>query len=38
MGAVLGEIQKPDVWVDAYLGFYQRLPLSDKLNNIITEA
>ena len=38
MGALLDEIQNPDVWVDAYLGFSQHLPLSDKLNNIITEA
>lgn len=28
----------PDVWVDAYLGFSQRLPLSDKLTATIEEA
>ena len=38
IGAVLDEIQNPDVWVDAYLGFSQRLPLNEKLNKTITEA
>jgi len=31
-------INKPDVWIDAYLGFSQRLPLSPSLLEIIEEA
>ncbi len=38
MGAVHDEIKNPHVWVDAYLGFSQRLPLNEKLDKIITEA
>tara|TARA_R110002050_G_scaffold300621_1_gene470990 strand:+ start:12588 stop:13283 length:696 start_codon:yes stop_codon:yes gene_type:complete len=42
MGTIRDEvhnpIQNPAVWVDAYLGFSQRLPLSDSLTQIITEA
>jgi NAD(P)H-hydrate epimerase len=38
MGVVLDEIKKPDVWIDAYLGFSQRLPLDEKLNTIISNA
>lgn len=37
-GAKKENIQKPDVWVDAYLGFLQRLPLTPKLLNTIEEA
>ncbi len=29
---------QPDLWVDAYLGFSQRLPLSDSLSGIIEKA
>lgn len=31
-------LANPDVWVDAYLGFSQRLPLEPSLENIIKEA
>ncbi len=37
-GARIGEIANPDVWVDAYLGFSQRLPLNSKLLKTIEEA
>lgn len=37
-GASLDTITKPDVWVDAYLGFSQKLPLRESLEKRITEA
>lgn len=37
-GASLNTIKEPDVWVDAYLGFSQKLPLREALEKRITEA
>lgn len=37
-GAKTTYLPKPDVWIDAYLGFSQRLPLSKKLLTIIQTA
>ena len=37
-GAKTKNIQNPDVWIDAYLGFSQRLPLKPTLLKIIEEA
>ena len=37
-GAKVKVIENPDIWVDAYLGFSQKLPLREKLLHIITEA
>ena len=37
-GAKLDSIDNADVWVDAYLGFSQRLPLHDDLLQIIEKA
>ena len=37
-GAKNENIDKPDVWVDAYLGFSQKLPLRENLLGRITEA
>lgn len=37
-GAKYENIINPDVWIDAYLGFSQRLPLNQHLLNIIKEA
>jgi len=37
-GAKNENIQNPDVWIDAYLGFSQRLPLEPALLKIIEEA
>jgi NAD(P)H-hydrate epimerase len=37
-GAKTEDIKKPDVWIDAYLGFSQRLPLKSLLLKIIEEA
>jgi hydroxyethylthiazole kinase-like uncharacterized protein yjeF len=31
-------VGQPDIWVDAYLGFSQRLPMAKKLTEIIKEA
>ncbi len=37
-GAKIEEIHHPDVWIDAYLGFSQRLPLNKSLSKIIEKA
>lgn len=37
-GAKLDEIKEVDIWVDAYLGFSQRLPLEQKLQERIEQA
>ena len=37
-GAKTENIDNPDVWIDAYLGFSQRLPLNKTLLQIIEEA
>lgn len=37
-GATLDPIATPDVWVDAYLGFSQKLPLNEPLLNRIQQA
>jgi NAD(P)H-hydrate epimerase len=37
-GAKVENIPDPDVWVDAYLGFSQRLPLPESLIKIIEET
>lgn len=37
-GAKTGSIPNPDVWIDAYLGFSQMLPLHQSLLKIIEEA
>jgi NAD(P)H-hydrate epimerase len=37
-GAKISALKNPDFWVDAYLGFSQRLPLSDELSNTLEEA
>ena len=37
-GAKTESIDNPDVWIDAYLGFSQRLPLNKTLLKIIDEA
>lgn len=37
-GATTSELQNPDVWIDAYLGFSQRLPLSEDLSNTMEKA
>jgi len=37
-GARIGEITNPDVWVDAYLGFSQHLPLKSSLLKILEKA
>jgi len=37
-GAILHEDQLPDVWVDAYLGFSQRLPLASEFESAIHKA
>ncbi|GLR19272.1 NAD(P)H-hydrate epimerase [Portibacter lacus] len=37
-GAIMEKIEDPDVWVDAYLGFSQRLPLPAELTERISEA
>ncbi|MFK5856274.1 MAG: NAD(P)H-hydrate epimerase [Bacteroidota bacterium] len=37
-GAKIKNISNPDVWIDAYLGFSQRLPLKQSLLNRIEEA
>jgi hydroxyethylthiazole kinase-like uncharacterized protein yjeF len=37
-GAKLENIQYPDVWIDAYLGFSQHLPLNNSLLNKLEEA
>ena len=37
-GAITDAVENPDIWVDAYLGFSQRLPLRDNLLNIIRKA
>ena len=37
-GAKNENIQNPDLWIDAYLGFSQRLPLNNSLLQIIEEA
>jgi NAD(P)H-hydrate epimerase len=37
-GASVKEILNPDVWIDAYLGFSQRLPLDETLISRINQA
>ena len=37
-GAKNENISNPDVWIDAYLGFSQRLPLNEKLLKTIRDA
>ena len=37
-GAIIGMIDNPDIWVDAYLGFSQRLPLRSYLLERIQKA
>ena len=37
-GAKIGKTDNPTVWIDAYLGFSQRLPLSDTLLQRVEEA
>lgn len=37
-GAKNEKIETPQVWVDAYLGFSQRLPLNDTLKTILEKA
>lgn len=37
-GAQLGAIEKPAVWVDAYMGFSQRLPLPQPLLDVLEQA
>ena len=37
-GAKIEGIDRPDIWVDAYLGFSQRLPLKPDLLDIINHA
>ena len=37
-GAKIKDVLSPDVWVDAYLGFSQRLPLDKSLMSKITQA
>lgn len=37
-GAKMENIPKPDVWIDAYLGFSQRLPLPQSLIKIVEKA
>ena len=37
-GAKKGRIKKPNIWVDAYLGFSQRLPLSTAYTERIEQA
>jgi len=37
-GAKMENIPNPDLWIDAYLGFSQRLPLPQLLKEIIEEA
>ncbi len=37
-GASLDTISNPDIWVDAYLGFSQKLPLREALENRIKQA
>ncbi|MDA3907082.1 MAG: NAD(P)H-hydrate epimerase [Bacteroidales bacterium] len=37
-GAKIEPISNPDIWIDAYLGFSQRLPLDSSLLKIIAEA
>lgn len=37
-GAEVKRLDNPDIWVDAYLGFSQRLPLSDNLIHTIKDV
>jgi len=37
-GVIKERIQQPDIWVDAYLGFSQRLPLRENLLAIVRRA
>jgi len=37
-GAKVAPVPSPDIWVDAYLGFSQRLPLPSNLLQIIDDA
>jgi len=37
-GVQIKKLKKPDIWIDAYLGFSQRLPLQKPLLGIIDEA
>ncbi len=37
-GAKSSMMSNPSIWVDAYLGFSQRLPLGDNLSSIISKA
>ncbi len=37
-GAKLDNIQQPDVWIDAYLGFSQHLPLNSSLLNMLEDV
>ena len=37
-GAKKEAVQQPDIWVDAYLGFSQKLPLSVEFSNRIIDA
>jgi len=37
-GAKIASISNPDIWIDAYLGFSQRLPINTTLLKIIEEA
>jgi NAD(P)H-hydrate epimerase len=37
-GAQTTELERPDVWIDAYLGFSQRLPLGEDLLKVLNVA
>lgn len=37
-GAVIAELENPDIWIDAYLGFSQRMPLSYELESRLNLA
>lgn len=37
-GSTIEDIENPDIWVDAYLGFSQRLPLKESIQDKITMA
>jgi NAD(P)H-hydrate epimerase len=37
-GAKIKTIEKPDIWIDAFLGFSQRLPLPESMLKIIEKA
>lgn len=37
-GVSLEDISNPDIWIDAYLGFSQRLPLKEELKTRIVKA